>query len=101
MSKAVEYSVPVVVVNPKSTSATCPRCGEKLVYTRRLGICKRCGFTGDRDVVGAINIWLRALYAYAGEPGSPLRASPVKNETRRRGRTRNEGMREVITGIYR
>ena len=74
ISKALEHDVPVIIVDPKDTSKTCPRCGEKLAYTHRLGICKRCGFTCDRDSIGAVNIWLRALYAYAGEPGSPPRA---------------------------
>jgi len=79
ISKSLEHSVPVIVVDPRNTSTTCPRCGEKLVYINRLGICRRCGFTRDRDAIGAMNVWLRALYAYAGEPGSPQRAPADHN----------------------
>jgi len=32
-------------------------------------------------------------------PGSPLRASAVKDETRRSGGTKNEGMKKVIRKI--
>jgi len=96
MSKAVELNVPVVFVDPRSTSSTCPRCGSKIGYIGRLGVCPRCGFRAERDVIGAMNIWLRVLEAYAGVPGSPLRAPAVKDETRRSGGTKDEGMKKVI-----
>jgi len=60
VSKALERGVPVVLVEPKFTSSLCPKCGKKLGYVDRMAIC-RCGFKGDRDRVGAMNIWLRAL----------------------------------------
>jgi len=66
ISKALEHDAPVIIVDPRSTSSTCPRCGEKLAYTHRLGVCKKCGFKADRDSVGAVNTWLRALYAMRG-----------------------------------
>ena len=97
--KAIENNVPVIVVDPRNTSSTCPRCGSRLVYVHRLAICRRCGFRRDRDTIGAMNIWLRALQAYAGEPGSPLSAPPVNNEIRERGRTKHEGMKQVIKSI--
>ncbi len=99
VSKAIEYSVPVVFINPKSTSLTCPRCSTKLIYNHRLAVCSKCGFIGDRDKVGATNIWFKVLDAYAGECGSPQSAPAVKDETRQSGRTRNEGMRKVIKNI--
>jgi putative transposase len=100
ISKAIEYGVPIVIINPRNTSSTCPRCGEKLVYTHRLAVCKRCGFKADRDSVGAKNIWLRALQAYAGVHGSPQRAPAVKSETRQSGGTEREGMKKVIRAIH-
>ncbi|WP_054844766.1 zinc ribbon domain-containing protein [Vulcanisaeta souniana] len=67
IAKAVEYNVPVVFVDPRDTSNVCPMCGgARLNYIHRLAYCLRCGFIGDRDVVGATNIWLRALHAYVG-----------------------------------
>jgi putative transposase len=100
ISKAVEHEVPVVVVDPRNTSSLCPRCGERLIYIHRLAICKKCGFKADRDSVGAMNIWFRSLQAYAGVPGSPLRAPAVKGETRQSGGTKHEGMKKVIRAIY-
>jgi IS605 OrfB family transposase len=100
ISKALEYKVPIIIVDPKNTSSTCPKCREKLTYIHRLAICKKCGFKGDRDSVGAVNIWLRALQAYAGVSGSPLRAPAMKNETRQSGGTTHEGMKKIITVIH-
>jgi len=98
-SKAIEYNVPIVFVDPRNTSSTCPRCGSRIKYTGRLGICHRCGFIADRDKVGAMNIWMRALEAYAGVPGSPLRAPAAKDEARRSRGIRNEGMKKAIKSI--
>jgi len=100
ISKALEYGVPVIIVDPRNTSSTCPRCGERLLYIHRLAICGGCGFKADRDTIGAMNIWFRALQAYAGVPGSPLRASAMKGETRQSGGTKHEGMKKVIRAIY-
>jgi len=100
IAKALEYGVPVIIVNPKGTSSVCPICGHKLTYIHRLAICERCSFIADRDTVGAMNIWLRALqtlHAHAGVPWSPPRAPPMNNETRGRGRKTNEGMRVRTT----
>ncbi|MFP3302106.1 MAG: RNA-guided endonuclease TnpB family protein [Caldivirga sp.] len=71
IAKAVEYGVPVIIVNPKGTSSKCPICGHRLTYVHRLAICEKCGFIADRDTVGAMNIWLRALHAHAGACGLP------------------------------
>jgi putative transposase len=72
ISKAIEYGIPIVIVDPRNTSSTCPRCGEKLTYIHRLAMCKRFGFKTDRDSLGVMNIWLRALQACTGVPESPL-----------------------------
>ena len=100
ISKAIEYGAPIVIVDPRNTSSTCPRCGEKLTYIHRLAMCKRCGFKTDRDSLGAMNIWLRALQAYAGVPGSPLSAPAMKGEARRSGGTKHEGMKKIIRVIH-
>ena len=84
ITKAVEYNVPIVFINPRNTSSVCPRCGAKLVYNHRLGTCSKCGFIADRDVVGAINIYLKALQALAPRQGS-RGTHPMTDETRPKG----------------
>jgi len=96
VSKAVEHNVSVVFVDPRNTSSTCPRCGSKIGYIGRLGVCPRCGFRAERDVIGAMNIWIRAVEAYAGVPGSPPRAPAMNSEARGSGGTKDEGMRKVM-----
>jgi len=100
ISKALEYGVPIIVVDSRNTSSTCPRCVEKLAYIHRLAVCKKCEFKADRDSVGAINIWLRALQAYAGVRGSPQRAPAMKDEARQSGGTRHEGMEKAIRAVH-
>jgi len=70
ITKAVKYNVPVLFIDPKNTSTVCPRCRCKLSYNHRLVICPRCGLIADRDTVGAINIYLKALKHLAPRLGS-------------------------------
>ncbi len=84
VSKAIEYGVPIIFVDPRDTSRSCPRCGDMLLYVHRLATC-RCGFVADRDVVGAMNVLLRSLHACVGAPGSLPNAPAVKDEIRRSG----------------
>ncbi len=92
MTKAIEYNVPIIFIDPKNTSIMCPRCGANLSYSHRLAICRKCRFISDRDSVGAMNIYLRALRGMWGSIGSPPNAPPMNNETRGKGRTKNEPM---------
>jgi IS605 OrfB family transposase len=54
--------VPLIVVDPKNTSSTCPRCNTKLNENsyRRMK-CSGCGFEANRDTVAVLNIEKRAL----------------------------------------
>jgi len=81
MAKAIEYNVPILFVNPRNTSTTCPRCGTKLSYNYRLAMCRKCGFIADRDTVGAMNIYLKTLKTLAPRQGSWGTRS-MTNETR-------------------
>jgi len=99
ISKAIEYNTPILFINPRGTSSICPRCSAKLSYTHRLAVCSKCGFVADRDRIGAMNIWLRFIYAYAGEYGSPQSAPAMKDEARRSGRIKDEGMKIIIRSI--
>jgi putative transposase len=44
-----------ITVNEAYTSQTCPVCGERSRH-RRIYRCPRCGATGPRDAIGAVNI---------------------------------------------
>jgi IS605 OrfB family transposase len=57
--KAALAGIPVILVNPKNTSRTCPKCLEtakKNRPTRDLFRCIRCGYLAPADYVGAQNI---------------------------------------------
>jgi len=73
ITKAVEYNVPMIIVDPKDTSTTCPRCGERLRVEGRTVVCSRCGFRADRDYTAALNIHNRASTWMRGALGSPDR----------------------------
>ncbi len=92
ITKAIEYNVPVVFINPRGTSTTCPKCGAELSYNHRLAICRKCGFVADRDTIGAMNIYIRAHRRMRGSQGSPLSAPAMKDETRQSGRTKDGPM---------
>jgi len=56
-------------IDPKGTSSTCPLCGERLLKLRKGQVvkCRRCSLVLDRQLRGAINIYLRMR----GFPSSP------------------------------
>ena len=57
----VNDQLPIVLVEPEYSSATCPRCGNYLGRPRDRVTCSYCGFEGDRDVIGAINVAIRGF----------------------------------------
>lgn len=64
--KAALAGVPVIYIDPKETSKTCPRCGNVSRYNRKTQgwfRCVRCGYQSDADRVGALNITAKALDA--------------------------------------
>jgi len=73
--KARKYGVPVIYVDPRNTSRTCPIHGAKIVYGKdRHGTCSRGGETWHRDVVACYNLLLRALGGDGGHAPSRMRA---------------------------
>ena len=67
-AKCIEYNVPIILVDPRNTSKTCPKCRRQLRYHHRLALCPSCSYKADRDTVGAMNIWLRAVQALSPQP---------------------------------
>ncbi len=73
--KAREHGVPVIYVNPRNTSRTCPIHGAEIIYGKdRRGVCSRGGETWHRDVVACYNLLLRALGGDGGDAPSRVRA---------------------------
>jgi putative transposase len=57
--KATRAGIPLVLVDPRNTSRTCPECRYCDRANRRSQsefCCKSCGFSAHADVVGAVNI---------------------------------------------
>ena len=61
--KALRAGVPVVAVDPRNTSRTCPCCGHIDKANRKAQdafLCVDCGFSGRADYFAALNIRSRA-----------------------------------------
>lgn len=66
--------IPLLVVDPRNTSRTCPGCGYCARENRRtqsLFLCVKCGFQANADDVGATNIRRKGLEA-RGDATRPL-----------------------------
>jgi putative transposase len=87
--EARERDLEVVKINPRGTSSRCPRCGGRLVEDGyRVLRCRRCGFTGDRDVIAAINLYRKYISKYprCGVSGVALNApKPDENPSGMQG----------------
>ena len=73
--KCAERGIPVVKVDPRNTSSTCPFCGSKLMggsAPRHLK-CPKCRVEMGRDVIAVLNIERRALKG-------PVPLGPMPNE---------------------
>ena len=81
--EARERNLEVIKINPKGTSSKCPRCGSKLIENEnRVLRCRKCSFTGDRDVVATINLYKKYVskYSRCGAPGvAPNTPKPNEN----------------------
>jgi putative transposase len=80
--KAAWAGAPIFLVDPRNTSRTCPRCGYCSKNNRKsqaIFACtnptQQCGFTGNADHVGAINVAARAeaQWAAVNQPMAPPR----------------------------
>ena len=64
--KAGLAGVPIVLVDPRNTSRTCPECGHCEKANRKSQSefeCRHCGYSANADFVGARNIGSRARAA--------------------------------------
>jgi len=66
--KCEAAGIPLIVINPRDTSRTCPACGHCAKENRRTQsefLCKECGLQDNADWVGAVNIRRKGLEARA------------------------------------
>jgi putative transposase len=69
--KAQEYSCEVVEVNEAYTSKTCGKCGKiQNIGSKKFLKCS-CGFTIDRDLNGARNIFLKNIHLASKDSSIP------------------------------
>ena len=54
--KTARVGIGMFTGSERGTSSTCPKCGWRRRQKGRQWICRRCGFTGHRDLVGATNM---------------------------------------------
>jgi transposase len=66
--KAEERGVPIIKVDPRYMSKTCPRCGEIKKRRSRMGQvfeCAKCGWRLDRQINAGLNICKTALAQFS------------------------------------
>jgi len=66
--KAAAAGIPLILVDPRNTSRTCPQCGHCAKENRRSQsefLCEQCGFAAHADYVGATNVCRRGREARA------------------------------------
>nr|WP_240912184.1 MULTISPECIES: transposase [unclassified Thermococcus] len=81
--RKLSYRVPIEFINPAHTSSTCPKCGSRLESRNGLVECPNCSFVGDRQFVGAFNIWMRGLgVALSGVEANDLLPNEPRGELR-------------------
>jgi len=84
--KAKWFGIPVVYINPRNSSKTCPVCGGRLIPQEgRLMRCPNCGLIEDRDFIAALNLrmwgawgspeWARGFKGVNPDEG-PMKANP-------------------------
>ncbi|MEM2203723.1 MAG: transposase [Sulfolobales archaeon] len=71
----MSYKSNIKLVDPRGTSSTCPMCGDRVIKLRKGQVvkCPRCNLILDRQLCGAINIYLR-MCGFPQEPSTFYRA---------------------------
>lgn len=66
--KAAKANILVVLVDPRGTSSTCPKCGSKGSRPKQSLFKCTCGYQANADYVGGVNISRRGLEAISVAP---------------------------------
>jgi len=81
--KAQQRGVPVIAVDPRNTSRTCPCCGHIDKANRPSQSkfsCVSCGYSGLADHIAAMNIRSRAAVDQPSIPDATLRGSSARDK---------------------
>jgi putative transposase len=99
--KAEAAGIPLILVDPRNTSRTCPCCGHCAKENRRSQsefLCVQCGFAANADFVGATNVCRRGREARAALSGSLMsRLGLPSNEGRSGPGTSHATLVAVVT----
>jgi len=80
--KAALAGVPVILVDPRNTSRTCPICScvdKRNRPNQHTFSCVQCGFSGHADTIAAVNIGRRAVVNQPDVSTEVAKANPVSN----------------------
>ena len=78
--KCEAAGIPLIVIDPRNTSRTCPACGHCAKENRRTQsefLCKECGFQANADWVGSVNMRKRGLEARANVMSPMVSANAI------------------------
>ena len=79
----------------RGTSSQCPRCGHKHKPKGRNWVCRACGFTGHRDLVGSVNMHRLAYGSQVMFPRSFTYLRPGLSRSSRRADTPQRCLSEL------
>ncbi|GER86445.1 transposase [Dictyobacter vulcani] len=77
--KANQAHIECFTGSERGTSSQCPECGHKHKPRNRQWICKACGFSGHRDLVGSINMHTITFGEQVNFPRSFTYLRPAKS----------------------
>jgi len=82
--KAKQAHISCSTGSERGTSSQCPRCGHRQKPRSRNWVCRTCGFTGHRDLVGSVNMHTLAYGTHVLFPRSftYLRPGPSRSSSR-------------------
>ncbi|BBG24757.1 hypothetical protein IC006_2091 [Sulfuracidifex tepidarius] len=66
--QAKKHGLIVEYVNPRYSSTSCPKCGQKMVETGHRWFSCPCGYEDDRDVIAIMNLNGRGSLTLSSAP---------------------------------
>ncbi len=85
--KAKQAHISCFTGSERGTSSQCPCCGHRHKPKGRNWVCRACGFTGHRDLVGSVNMHKLAYGAQVRFPRSVTYLRPGLSRSSRRADT--------------